>query len=57
MQDHGWELRGHGLMLATQSECLPAGLLLNICLKSQAMYGLWVKEVDGMAREASLRAG
>lgn len=44
-------------MLAPQSERLPAGPLLDICLESRAMYGGWVKGVEGMARGASLGAG
>jgi len=41
-------------MLAPQSERLPAGPLLDICLSSRNMYGDWVKGVERGAREASL---
>ncbi len=41
-------------MLAPQSERLPAGPLLDVCLQSREMYGNWVKEVERGAREASL---
>ncbi|KAL7441338.1 hypothetical protein ACHAXH_005796 [Discostella pseudostelligera] len=44
-------------MLAPQSERLPAGALLDICLQSREMYGNWVKEVERGAREASLGVG
>lgn len=44
-------------MLAPQSERLPAGPLLDICLQSREMYGSWVKEVERGAREASLGVG
>ncbi|KAL3757778.1 hypothetical protein ACHAWU_000419 [Discostella pseudostelligera] len=44
-------------MLAPQSERLPAGPLLDICLQSREMYGNWVKEVERGAREASLGVG
>ncbi|KAL3807082.1 hypothetical protein ACHAXA_002108 [Cyclostephanos tholiformis] len=44
-------------MLAPQSERLPAGPLLDICLESRGMYGGWVKGVEGMARDASLGTG
>ena len=41
-------------MLAPQSERLPAGPLLDICLQSRNLYGEWVKGVERGAREASL---
>lgn len=41
-------------MLAPQSERLPAGPLLDICLSCRDMYGEWVKGVERGAREASL---
>mmetsp|Transcript_32964 Transcript_32964/g.65524 ORF Transcript_32964/g.65524 Transcript_32964/m.65524 type:complete len:963 (-) Transcript_32964:52-2940(-) len=41
-------------MLAPQSERLPAGPLLDICLSSRDIYGEWVKRVEGGARDASL---
>jgi len=43
-------------MLAPQSERLPEGPLLDVCLESRAMYGSWVKGVERLAREASLGA-
>lgn len=41
-------------MLAPQSERLPAGPLLDICLRSREMYGGWIARVERGAREASL---
>lgn len=41
-------------MLAPQSERLPAGPLLDICLQSRNMYGDYVKCVERGARESSL---
>eukprot|EP00584_Thalassiosira_punctigera_P007680 CAMPEP_0172529046 /NCGR_PEP_ID=MMETSP1067-20121228/3227_1 /TAXON_ID=265564 ORGANISM="Thalassiosira punctigera, Strain Tpunct2005C2" /NCGR_SAMPLE_ID=MMETSP1067 /ASSEMBLY_ACC=CAM_ASM_000444 /LENGTH=595 /DNA_ID=CAMNT_0013313035 /DNA_START=226 /DNA_END=2010 /DNA_ORIENTATION=- len=41
-------------MLAPQSERLPAGPLLDICLRSREMYGEWVAGVERGAKEASL---
>ncbi|KAL9179432.1 hypothetical protein ACHAXT_008722 [Thalassiosira profunda] len=41
-------------MLAPQSERLPAGPLLDICLRSREMYGGWAGGVERGAREASL---
>jgi len=41
-------------MLAPQSERLPAGPLLDICLASRKMYGEFVKDVENGARESSL---
>ncbi|KAL7542619.1 hypothetical protein ACHAXR_011939 [Thalassiosira sp. AJA248-18] len=43
-------------MLAPQSERLPAGPLLDICLQSRELYGEWVKGVERGAREASIGA-
>ncbi|KAL7551753.1 hypothetical protein ACHAWF_014934 [Thalassiosira exigua] len=43
-------------MLAPQSERLPAGPLLELCLKSREGYGGWCREVERGAREASLGA-
>eukprot|EP00580_Thalassiosira_gravida_P013666 CAMPEP_0201683846 /NCGR_PEP_ID=MMETSP0494-20130426/52336_1 /ASSEMBLY_ACC=CAM_ASM_000839 /TAXON_ID=420259 /ORGANISM="Thalassiosira gravida, Strain GMp14c1" /LENGTH=589 /DNA_ID=CAMNT_0048167633 /DNA_START=72 /DNA_END=1839 /DNA_ORIENTATION=- len=43
-------------MLAPQSERLPAGPLLDVCLRSREMYGEWVMDVERGAREASLGA-
>jgi len=40
-------------MLAPQSERLPAGPLLDICLQSRGMYGEWIKGVERGAMEAS----
>ena len=40
-------------MLAPQSERLPAGPLLDICLESRGMYGEWIKTVERGAMEAS----
>jgi glycine/D-amino acid oxidase-like deaminating enzyme len=40
-------------MLAPQSERLPAGPLLDICLESRGMYGEWIKGVERGAMEAS----
>jgi len=40
-------------MLAPQSERLPAGPLLEICLESRGMYGEWIKGVERGAKEAS----
>ena len=44
-------------MLAPQSERLPAGPLLDICLESRGMYGAWVGGVERGAREASYGDG
>ncbi|KAL3774911.1 hypothetical protein ACHAW5_009130 [Stephanodiscus triporus] len=44
-------------MLAPQSERLPAGPLLDLCLESRGMYGRWVGGVEGMARDASCAGG
>ena len=44
-------------MLAPQSERLPAGPLLDICLESRGMYGEWIKGVERGAMEASGGSG
>eukprot|EP00970_Alexandrium_tamarense_P000918 scaffold105_cov192-Alexandrium_tamarense.AAC.11 len=44
-------------MLAPQSERLPAGSLLDVCLESREMYGEWVRGVEMGAREASMGGG
>jgi len=39
-------------MLAPQSERMAAGPLLDVCLASRGMYGEWVKDVEGGAKDA-----